>query len=102
MEPWGVCIPEVADSKHFNEKQDPFSDWHKNEMSDPGSHRIDKMDPDQHQYDADPQPCFLADKIMMAIPLQFHIFLHAIGKGRVRLNNLQINIVCLDLRSVGM
>jgi hypothetical protein len=42
-----------------------------------------KMDPDQHQCDADRNHTFLAGNIVMVTPLQFHIFRQAIGKGRV-------------------
>jgi hypothetical protein len=42
MEPWRVCRPVVADSHHFDE--------------DPGHHLSEKLDPDPHESDPDPQP----------------------------------------------
>ncbi len=45
MDPWKVCMPVVADFKHFDEEQEPNPDPHQSESS----------DPDPHQSDADPQ-----------------------------------------------
>jgi hypothetical protein len=44
MEPWRVFIPVIADSHHLNEEQDPHP------------HDSEKMNPDPHLSDADPQP----------------------------------------------
>ncbi len=54
-EAWRACAPLFADSRHFNEEQDP--DQHSSEVRS-GSVLSEKMDPDPHLSNVDQQPAF--------------------------------------------
>ncbi len=55
MEPWRVCRPVVEDSQHFDESRVRIRIEVKSCSG--SALKSEKLDPDLHLSDADPQPC---------------------------------------------